>query len=321
MEIWSFIVEKIQAGQAVILLVVVESKGSSPGRQGFKMALAADGDRMGTIGGGIMEHRMMERAAELLRGGAQKPVLVFQNHRPDAAENASGMMCMGNQRIAFMPLYEADIAALDQIATSLESKQPGFLYLSSKGLSFQAKTPENGPVFQQQADRWQYRENIGDLPCLYVFGAGHVSLALCRQFSLLGFRIYLFDDRPDLALFTDNTYAWRKEVVDYRNVGHLVPEGQQVYVIIMTAAHESDGWVLGQMLGKDLRYLGMLGSKGKARTLFGQFRERGVPEAQLEFVSTPIGLPIRSKTPEEIAVSIAAEVIQVKNEGDPRKRY
>ena len=316
MNLWTFISAKLQSGQAVQLLTVIESKGSSPGRQGFKLALAADGAWTGTIGGGIMEHTMLEKAAELLREEAEDPVLVYQNHHPDATEHGSGLNCMGNQRIAFVPLGGAEASIFDKIIAALDEGRPGMLQLSPEGINFQEDTSFAGELtFRRASDAdWLYEEPVADPPTLYIFGGGHVSLALSRQFSFLGFRIALFDDRPELALFRDNPYTWRKEVVDYQDIGHLIPEGPQVYVVIMTAGHASDGCVLEQLLGKKVRYLGMLGSKGKAHTLFQQFREKSIPEDVLARVYTPIGLPIRSRTPEEIAVSIAAEIIQVKNE-------
>lgn len=311
MDLWAFTSEKLRTGQAVQLLVVVESRGSSPGRQGFKLALAEDGTWTGTIGGGVMEHSLMQRAAGALREGISAPFLLYQNHHPDATENASGMHCMGNQRVAFVPVGEKTLPLVEAIVQG----RAGVLHLDPAGFSFEENLPgPDSPVFHRKSDdEWRYEESLGDPPTLYLFGGGHVSLALSRQFNLLGFRIALFDDRPDLDLFRENPYTWRKEVVDYGDIGRLVPEGPQVYAVIMTAGHESDAQVLEQLLGKELRYLGMLGSKGKAHAIFRQLREKGAPEEQLERVCTPIGLPIRSRTPEEIAVSIAAEVIQVKN--------
>ncbi|MCB9282978.1 MAG: XdhC family protein [Lewinellaceae bacterium] len=311
MEIWTFISEKLQSGQGVQLLVVVESRGSSPGRQGFKLALAADGAWTGTVGGGVMEHNLLQQAAGFLREELPAPYLRYQNHRPEATENASGMHCMGNQWVAFVSLGEKEKPLIEAIAEG----RAGVLRLGPGGFFFEEnRSAPAGPFFYRKADtNWQYEEPLGEPPTLYLFGAGHVGQAVCRQFSLLGFRIALFDDRPELPGFSDNPYAWRKEAVDYGQIGSLVPEGPQVYVIILTAGHESDALVLEQLLEKDLRYLGMLGSKGKAHTIFRRFREKGIPEERLERVYTPIGLPIRSRTPEEIAVSIAAEVIQVKN--------
>jgi len=92
-----------------------------------------------------------------------------------------------------------------------------------------------------------------------------------------------------------------------------VPEGFNVYVVIVTFAHKSDEQVLEQILGKNIKYLGLMGSAKKIETIFGRLKQKGFTEAQLKKIAAPIGYPINSETPAEIAVSIAAQVVAVKN--------
>ena len=110
-----------------------------------------------------------------------------------------------------------------------------------------------------------------------------------------------------------NTYAQEKQVVSYKSIGKHVSEGKQSYVVIMTFGHQADELVLGQLAGKKLRYLGLMGSPAKIAQIFASLKKKGVGAASLKKVHAPVGLPIHSHTPEEIAISIAAEIIQVKN--------
>ncbi len=277
------------------------------------MAVAADGRFTGSIGGGVMEHRLVEQAKRLLKQQrVLQPFLVFQNHDPQAKTNRSGMICSGGQTIAFIPLDESDIPTVKMILEAAEQQQKGVFRLSEKGLSFVAG--EELPVdFQSNVvaeKEWEYAEQAGLPDSLYIFGGGHVGLALCKIFSNLDFKIHLFDNRPELNIFETNRFAHVKKIVDYSRVEKLVPEGFNVYVVIVTFAHKSDEQIL---LNKNVQYLGMMGSATKVKTIFENLKQTGFTEYQLEKVYAPIGIPINSETSAEIAVSIAAQVIAVKN--------
>jgi xanthine dehydrogenase accessory factor len=125
--------------------------------------------------------------------------------------------------------------------------------------------------------------------------------------------VKIFDNRENINTLKENTFAHEKQIVDYKEVGVLVPDGFNVYVVIVTFSHKSDQMVLWQMLGKKIKYLGMMGSEMKVKTIFEKLREESVPQEQLDRVFAPIGLAINSASPEEVAVSIAAQIISVKN--------
>src|SRR3954463_11531438 len=101
MDVWRFISAKLNEGINIQLMYVLESEGSSPGRRGFKMAVAADGDFEGTIGGGIMEHKLVEKARAMLSERVNSISLVRQYHDKEHAKDQSGMICSGSQLIAF----------------------------------------------------------------------------------------------------------------------------------------------------------------------------------------------------------------------------
>jgi xanthine dehydrogenase accessory factor len=160
-----------------------------------------------------------------------------------------------------------------------------------------------------------YTETLRPPDTLYIVGSGHVGLALSRVMSMLDFRIVVFDQRPDVDTLTRNVFAHEKRVLSFDRVGRHVRSGDRSYVAIMTHSHRSDEAVLRQLFGKRLRYVGLMASPRKAELVFDRLRSEGVPERLLRNVRSPIGLPIASHTPAEIAISIAAEIIQTRNAG------
>ncbi|MGD9978403.1 MAG: XdhC family protein [Bacteroidales bacterium] len=311
--IWKFIQKKVEQNNKIILIVVAESQGSSPGKVGFKMAVSSDGAINGSIGGGVMEYRLVELARENLRHPANAPFLKRQVHQHDAPEDKSGMVCSGEQTNIFIPVGIDNRTTINGIIKMLNEGGNGILVVNRDGFRFETAkiSPDKGTAtFLQNSDGWQYSECLGFKETVYIFGAGHISLPLSQILGLLDFRVEVFDNRKELSTFEANTFTHRKRIVDYNDVGNLVPEDGNSYVVIMTFGHKFDEVVLRQFLPKKLKYLGMIGSKSKVKTIFGELMNGGFTRDQVEKICSPIGLSIGSNTPAEIAVSIAAEIIQ-----------
>ncbi len=132
---WIFLAAQLAAGQPVALLYVLDSKGSSPGRQGFHMVAASGGGICGSIGGGIMEHKLVEKARQMLAEETPNYWLRKQVHRKEEASHRSGMICSGEQLVLIWPIYEKT-AALESLLEALQAGQSGQLRLSPKGLEF-----------------------------------------------------------------------------------------------------------------------------------------------------------------------------------------
>jgi xanthine dehydrogenase accessory factor len=133
--------------------------------------------------------------------------------------------------------------------------------------------------------------------------------------SALDFYIHLFEDREGLNTMETNNYVHEKTVVKgYSELSKLIPSGENNYVVIMTFGYRTDDIAVRGLLNKDFKYLGLLGSKKKIEKLFADYRKEGIDEIILKNIHSPIGIQIKSQTPEEIAVSIAAEIIKVKNQ-------
>jgi xanthine dehydrogenase accessory factor len=327
--IWQLINKSLQQQEPVMLLYVLQSDGSSPGRQGFFMAVNAAGETEGSIGGGIMEHKFVELAKEQLKENlhlgfsdlrnaytvAPQITIKKQFHNKSAASNQSGMICSGEQTILLYRLMQQDLTAIQQIIKSLEQNQNGTLQLSPSGLQYNSGIPADQFYFSMTSETdWLYREKTGFINHLHVIGAGHCALALCRMMQDMDFYVHLYDDRSGLKTFNDNQYAQEKKMIDdYESLASLIPDGNDQYVVVMTVGYRTDDMALRALWKKQFRYLGLLGSKSKIEKMFTDYRKEDIPETILQGIHAPVGIAIHSETPEEIAISIAAEIIRVKN--------
>jgi xanthine dehydrogenase accessory factor len=160
-----------------------------------------------------------------------------------------------------------------------------------------------------------YEEKLGFKNKLFIIGGGHCALALSELMSKMDFYISLFDDRADLNTLEKNRFAHRKTILDsYENIGEFVEGGKNVYTVVMTLGYKFDEIVIRKLFDKDFKYFGVLGSRAKMAALLRSLRDEGFDAERLKRIRTPAGIEINSRTPEEIAVSIAAEIIRVKNE-------
>ena len=315
MDIWNFIGNHIENNRKIILITVVNTIGSSPGRVGFKMAVCDNGEIAGSIGGGVMEYNMVELARKSFEKKETQPFVKRQIHDSEAAYDKSGMICSGEQTHVFTPLSYTDISILQSIIDHVNNGEKGLLRLTANGVFF-SKDILKEFDFSYTLDSptsWEYKEQIGLKDTVYIFGAGHISVPLSQILRMLDFRVVVYDNRKELSTFISNSFANHKEVIDYHKVDHLVPESPNSYVAIMSFGHKFDQIILKQLLAKNLKYLGMIGSKSKVQSIYDSLRESGFSDHDFSRVDSPIGLSIKSQTPAEIAISIAAKIIQVRN--------
>ena len=314
LEIWQFVGERLKLNQSVMLLVVAESSGSSPGRQGYKMAVAED-EIIGSIGGGLMEVNLVESARRLLRNEEKNNFIKQQVHRKKSPDT-SGMICSGGQAIIFFKLSQNNLPTIRKVIRALKKHLPAVLQISN--LKFQiADDLSNNFDFQFEqtdASAFLFQEKLGFKNRLFIIGGGHCALALSDLMSKMDFYITLFDDRPNLNTLEKNKFVHAKQIVEsYVQIDEFIPSGANHYVVVMTLGYKTDEIVIRRLLDKKFKYFGVLGSRAKMATLLKELKKEDFPEEKLSQIHTPIGLPINSRTPEEIAVSIAAEIIAVKN--------
>ncbi len=313
MQFWKTIASELKNGHNLVLLYVIESSGSSPGRQGFTMAVSSSGLLTGSIGGGIMEHKLVELCKSELLKAPFEPFIKKQIHQSDIPSNKSGMICSGEQTIAFFYLGKAQLSLVQKIMHANSSKY-GQLVLSNNGI--QIIEANNTPNFKLEIDNnlhWQLKEQLNFSPVLYIIGGGHVSLALSKFAQETGFDVIVHDDRSRLNTMEENSFAKTVYIEDYSSINGIIPNGERTYVVIMSFGFKTDKIILKSLLKGNYNYLGMMGSQAKIDTLFKELREERIANNKLARVFAPIGLPIASKTPQEIAISILSQLIRVKN--------
>ena len=230
------------------------------------------------------------------------------------------MICSGKQTVLFFELGPAHLSAVEKIIAALENRTPCQLRITNYELRITDSPPEGGtqnPDFRFERageSDFVYEEKLGFKQKLYIVGGGHCALALSEIAAKLDFYITLFDDRADLNTLRKNEFVHEKTIIEsYEQIGDFIPPGDQVYVVVMTLGYRFDELVIRRLFDKDFKYFGVLGSRAKMKTLLKALEKEGFDKERLKKIRTPVGLKINSRTPLEIAVSIAAEIIAVKN--------
>jgi xanthine dehydrogenase accessory factor len=315
MKFWQHLLTKLQQEQqSVYLLTVIENSGSSPGRKGFKMLVAQDGFIFGSIGGGIMEFTLVEKIKELLKL-KELPIFFRKQLHQGNGKDKSGMICSGEQTVIFHPLNSAHILLIETIINCLQNNQQKTLSLSPTRIELiENRISERYQTVITSAMDWNFKELIGFKETLYIVGGGHVGLAVSQLFRQLGFHVVVFDNRDNLNTLEVNNFAHEKHVIDYLEIAKHIKQGNDSYVAIMTNKYTDDKLVLSKIIRNQHKFIGVLGSKAKLKTMWEVLQKEGFSLDELNQIHAPIGLSIKSQTPEEIAVSIAAEIIRVKNE-------
>jgi xanthine dehydrogenase accessory factor len=311
--LWKFLLKTISSDKKAVLLVVTESSNSSPGKPGFKMAVNEDSGMIGTIGGGIMERGMTEYALDLLLEKKSKKIKRLQHTNKTKFEK-SGLICGGFQTIVFFVIDKSQTTLVENILLSINEKRNNELIITPKSIEYRGTESMRPVSFIYKSDEdWSYTESIG-LPLIsYIAGGGHVGLAVSRVMKSLGFYVVVFDHREDVYTITQNEFADEIIICNYDEIGSKIIEGERSYIIVVTPMHAGDKATLKSVLNKNVKYIGMMGSKRKIKTIFDALTEEGVDETLFNKVHTPIGIEIEAESPEEIAISIAAEVIKIKN--------
>lgn len=307
-------------GESCVLCSIFATSGSSPRGAGAKMAVFADGTTLGTVGGGAVELHSTQRALEAIRTGGS--ALKSYDLRPNDVADI-GMICGGRVTVYFQlfsPQQEADIAVLRRWCELLDQDIDLWLLLaldSERVREFRVLTRSEIPQEQKKLftsravwDGELYVEPLARAGKACIFGGGHVGRALAPVLANVGFRVVVFDDREALA--KKENYPAADEVVygDFRAIYDKVTLTPNDYAVIMTPGHQADYEILAQALRSEATYIGCIGSQGKVAKTRARLLEAGFDEADIARIHSPIGLPILAETPEEIAISIAAEMIE-----------
>lgn len=313
MKFWQQLLNKLQENQTVYVLTVIQNAGSSPGRKGFKMLVAKDGFIFGSVGGGVMEFTLVEEAKKLIQE-VKHPILFRKQIHQGNGKGKSGMICSGEQTVVFHPFGNSEMELVQQILDCLQNNQQKTICFSPTGIEFIENIFTNKYETNIQSEfAWQFKELIGFKETITIVGGGHVGLAVSQLFKQLNFHVVVFDNRQNLNTLNVNTFTNQKFVIDYADIEKHIKQGNDSYVVIMTNKYTDDKLVLSQLIRNNYQFIGMLGSKAKLKIMWDVMLQEGFTQQELDAIYAPIGLHIKSETPEEIAVSIAAQIIQVKN--------
>ena len=304
--IFAKLLEQMKNGCDTVLATIIRQSGSTPRGIGAQMLIGGDGLLCGTIGGGSVEGQSIALAKTLL---TEKRSTVQDYHLRYDVPDSIGMVCGGDVTVHFQYIAAGDMVwqtLADEILQHITRHSPAKLVLSLDG-AFPLLLAPDTPT----------RPNTVSLPLpigerAIIFGAGHCSVALSPILQTIGFRVTVMDDRPELA--DPRRFPGADAVIcgDFARISDYLAIGNNDYVVVMTSGHTHDFTVENQLLRGEYAYLGVIGSHSKTAAVNRLLREAGIPEAALSTVHTPIGLPIQAVTPEEIAVSIAGEMIQVR---------
>ncbi|MBN2571711.1 MAG: XdhC family protein, partial [Ignavibacteriales bacterium] len=253
---WNLILDELKNNNDVILLIVAESEGYTPGSVGFKMILTESGKTFGTIGGGQLEFDLIGKAKHLLKQNNSEP---FLEHHSLDNEIHEGMICGGNQTIIFYSFKQSQITNVEKIISIYQSHKQGVIEINSdNNISVipTIKMSFNSPLFfYDNENKWEYVEPIGIEPIIHIIGGGHVSLALSQILAMLNYYTIVYDERNDVDTFVNNNYAGEKKCVAFEKVHEHIKETERTYIIIMTPGHKSDEIVLRNTINKNVKYI------------------------------------------------------------------
>ncbi|OPY68479.1 MAG: putative xanthine dehydrogenase subunit A [Syntrophorhabdaceae bacterium PtaU1.Bin034] len=319
--------DHLAKGEKGAVVTVVEKAGSAPRDQGAQMFVASEGRIFGTIGGGSVEAAACREAVEVIRTGRHRIVSVKMDGA-DVIEEA--MICGGKVNIFIEPVDERQKGVYEAVVNAVKRDAKGFVITrySESGLlkSFLGSdgTVAGDPLDEETIDRVSRTgkrviasDGMIIVPILvgsplYIFGAGHVSQHISRIASMIDFDVTVIDDRDDYANHARFPEAKETVVGEFGTVVEDLPFSGREYVVIVTRGHKHDALVLGEVLKRPTRYVGMIGSHRKTMMVFDHLLAKGLDVTHLTRVFAPIGLHIGAETPQEIAVSIAAELIEVR---------
>ena len=321
---------RLKNGEELVLVTVIASSGATPRGAGARMLVGKNGRICGTIGGGAVEYKSEQLAKKVLeekRSGEHD----FSLTKNDVQN--LGMICGGavNVYFSYIPANDTYVLSIAEEAERRfaegedlwllsEISDGGRLGLWSAAEGFFGlEAPEwtrdimsRHPTRKKQDGRDFYVEQINSSGKVYVFGCGHVAQELVPVLEHVGFRCVALDDRPEFANEKVMRGAEKILLVDFENIGASVTIGPEDYICIMTRGHAYDTVVQAQALRTPACYIGVIGSKAKTAGVQRQLREQGFTDEDFKRITTPIGLDIKAETPAEIAISIAAQMIEVR---------
>ena len=285
------------AGQPFALAIITGTKGSSPQRTGAKAIFFGDGKIIGTLGGGCLEAEVQARALTALKTVQPAEFAMVLDH--DFGWD-DGLICGGSVSGVILPNAQRSQNFWRELATTTTTIRWGV----KKDFSIARLEPND-------AGEWLYQETVSPPVELWIAGSGHVAQAVAPLALQLDFAVTVFDDRPDLANHQNFPAAAKLKVGGWHELLKIPAPTAPAFGLVVTRGHQHDALVLSEWIRFPFAFLGMIGSRRKARIMRAQFIKQNLatPE-QFDRIACPVGLDIAAVGTHEIAVSVIAQLIQ-----------
>ena len=350
-DVFDAIIETFARGEKAALSTIVSSRGSLPMSKKAKMLVREDGTFVGTVGGGCLEADVWAEARQVMASGTPslQRFILTEKHAGE-----EGLNCGGNAEIFTEPVCPGPLEELFHRVRQLqETRGTGMLATLVSGpadtLGRKMLVTETGeqvgtlgdPLLDARVRENKERTTGEDLlsvlylehhgvesrifveailpaPQLVLFGGGHVSKAIARIAKTVGFRIVVVEDRPTFASPERFPEADQLVICNFDSVIGKLAIDTESYLVAVTRGHQWDQTIIEQVAWTSARYIGMIGSRRKIALMWKKLEEKGIPRPLLNRIHAPVGLDIHADTPEEIAVSVVAQLIQVRrSQGKP----
>jgi xanthine dehydrogenase accessory factor len=320
------------------LATVARRSGSLPMSATAKMLVTTRGARLGTVGGGCLEAEITERALEV--ASARAPTISEHTLNSELAGDY-GLTCGGTAVMFIEPVYGDDtLAAVYAACVAAFSKgsraavvteanwEDGAHKALFAGVQMVGRT---SPAMREAAASLDSRSELPILsgqvlaeplvgkPRLVVFGGGHVGARVAEAAAFAGWRVTVVDDRAEFADPARHPVAEATVACDYHDLPPTLGIDADTYVVVATRGHQHDAVVVEQLARSDTRYLGMLGSRRKVALTWKLLEGQGISRARLDEIHAPVGLSIGADTPEEIAISVVAELVATRRSRSRRR--
>ncbi len=346
-EVFHETAKALERGETCVLATVIQTEGSTPQKPGAKLLVRADGSGVGTLGGGCVEGDIWFAAKTLLRSGGPTEVREYELTEEIAARD--GLICGGTMYFLLDPIREPgdflpQLQQVEQaydggtavgIATLVGTPEDSALVVGTK-LFIQENGETQGTLGVEALDqaasskvrelipygKCEYITTKGGFkifvetytmpPTLVIMGGGHISKALAALALPLGYQFHIVDDRQEFANAERFPDAVSTIVADYDVGLQDIPMNANSAVVVATRGHKYDDMAAEAAVRSPAGYVGILGSKRKNLLIYEELFRKGIPEERIRAVRAPVGLDLGGRTPEEIALSIMAEIVAVR---------
>jgi xanthine dehydrogenase accessory factor len=342
--------EQQKINSPLVLATVVRTQGSAPQKPGSSALFCIKGLIAGTVGGGVVEAKTSNFALESIK--SHQSSLLRINLANDISKKEEAI-CGGEVTVLIDANLHNYIHVFTELKGSIEKRVPGVIITMVTPFSektilvnrywmsavskpvlpayfIEKIEPEVNRILSsgdptafceleieipgEEPSSLFFLEPVFPLPELIIAGAGHIGKALAHLGRMLGFSVTVIDDRPEFANSSNIPDAQKIIVDDIGKAMEDIEKNRDTFVVIVTRGHKDDASALRPCIGTDLAYTGMIGSKKKIAAMKSDFIVNGwATPAQWNRIYAPVGIDIKSQTVEEIAVSIAAQLVMVKN--------